>query len=209
MGVGPDDGGDVAVEVPAEADLLACGLGVHVDEDVVDLALELADDGVGGREGRAPGLEEDVAAQVDHAEPHAVAFDHRVAVAGLGGEVVGRPQDVLVGVQVGPDLLAVVGVVAERDDVDAGREELVGDLRGDPETGGRVLPVGHHEGRCVLLAEPGKEAEQSLAAEAPDDVADEEDPGGRVSHRPTVAAFGSCGQRPSPSPTGPAPPSRP
>jgi len=38
--VGADDPGHAPVEEPAHADLLAGRLGVEVDEDVVDLALE-------------------------------------------------------------------------------------------------------------------------------------------------------------------------
>ncbi len=40
--VRPDDGGDAAVQVPAHRDLLARGLGVHVDEDLVAAGLRRA-----------------------------------------------------------------------------------------------------------------------------------------------------------------------
>ena len=50
--VGADDGGHAAVEVPAERDLLARRLGVHVDEHVVG-AGDLAQRVVDRHEGRA------------------------------------------------------------------------------------------------------------------------------------------------------------
>ena len=81
MGVGAHDGGHAAVEEPAHPDLLARRLGVHVDEDVVDLALELAEHGVDLDERGAPGAQVEVAAEVDHPEAHAVALDDRPAAA--------------------------------------------------------------------------------------------------------------------------------
>jgi hypothetical protein len=51
-------------------------------------------------------------------------------------------------------------VVAERDRVDAGGEQLVGDLRGDADAAGDVLAVDDNERRCVALAQRGQEAKQ-------------------------------------------------
>ena len=56
-------------------------------------------------------------------------------------------------VEVGVDLAVAVGVVAERDHVDAGREQLVGDLRRDPDAAGGVLAVDDDEVRRVALAQ--------------------------------------------------------
>jgi len=180
--VGADDGRDAAVEVPAQADLLAGRLGVHVDEDVVDLALEAAEDRVDLDERRAAGAEVEVPREVDDPEAHTVALHDGEAVARLRAEVVGRPQDPLLVVEVRVDLLAVIGVVTERDDVDARGEELVGDLRRDPEAAGDVLAVDHDEGRVVALAQRGEEPQQRPAAEPAHEVADEEDGRGRVRH---------------------------
>ena len=89
--------------------------------------------------------------EVDHAEAHAVALDDAAAVAGLRREVVRRPHDRgRLRVEVRVDLMAMVGVVAERDDVDAGGEQLVGDLRRDAQAAGGVLAVDHDEGRLVV-----------------------------------------------------------
>jgi len=180
--VGADDGRDAAVEIPAQADLLARRLGVHVDEDVVDLPLEAAEDRVDLDECRAAGAEVEVPREVDDPEAHAAALHDREAVARLRPEIVGRPQDPLLRVEVREDLLAVIGVVSERDDVHARREELVGDLRRDPEAPGDVLGVDDDEGRVVALAQGGEEPQQGPAAESADEVADEEDGRGRVRH---------------------------
>ena len=93
-------------------------------------------------------------------------------------------------VEVGVDLAAVVGVVAERDRVDARREHLVGVLRRDPEAAGGVLAVDDDERRRVALAQDRQAVEQRAPAEAADDVADEQDP--RGARAPRSAASGSA-----------------
>jgi hypothetical protein len=100
-------------------------------------------------------------------------------VAGLGGEVVRRAQDRVVLVEVAEDLAPLVGVVAERDDVHAGGEQLVGDLRGDPQAARGVLAVDHDEGRVVLGTQARQQGQQRPPPEPPDDVADEQDGGRR------------------------------
>jgi len=177
-----DDPRHPPVEVPAQADLLARRLGVHVDEHVVDRALEPVEHRVDLDERRAPGAEVEVARQVDDAEAHPVALDDRVAVAGLRAQVVGRAQDPGLVVEVRVDLLAVIGMVAQRDDVDSGAEQLAGDLRRDPEAAGDVLAVDDDERGRVALAQPGEQREQRPAPEAADEIADEENGRGRIGH---------------------------
>src|SRR4051794_20676297 len=70
-----------------------------------------------------------------------------------------------------------VGVVAERDDVGAGLEQLVGMLRRDPDAAGGVLPVHDHEVGAELRAEVAEHAADHTPAGGPDDIADEEDRG--------------------------------
>ena len=60
-----------AVEVPAHADLLARGLGVHVDQHVVDLATQLGEDRRPRRRPNRPAFRYKVAREVDDAEPPA------------------------------------------------------------------------------------------------------------------------------------------
>ena len=69
VGVGADDRGDAAVEVPAHRHLLARHLGVEVDEEGVGLAFQAVEDGVDLGERRAGGLELHLAAKVDHRHP--------------------------------------------------------------------------------------------------------------------------------------------
>jgi len=180
------DGGHAAVEMPAQRDLLACGLGVEVDEHVVRATLELAEGGVDLRERRPSGAQEDVAAEVDDAEPDALAVHDTGAVSRLVSQVVVGAQDLDVVVEIAVDLLAVIGVVAERNDVDAGGEELVGDLRRDPQPPGCVLAVDDDERRLVAFAQPGQQPEQRALAKRSDDVADEENARGLFRHGPVL-----------------------
>ena len=62
---------------------------MHVDEDVVDVA-ELAERDLDLGERRAPGAQVEVAAEVDHAEAHAVALDHAHPAARLAAQEVRR-----------------------------------------------------------------------------------------------------------------------
>jgi hypothetical protein len=155
---------------------------VEVDEHVVAAAGERREDGVYLGEGVATGAQEDVALEVDHAQAHAAALHDARAVAGLGGQEVRGAQDPVVIVEVADDLGAVVGVVAQRDDVDAGREQLVGDLRRDPEPARYVLAVDDHERVAVRLAQPWQQREQGAAAQTPDQVADEQQGRGGSGH---------------------------
>jgi len=120
--VGAHDGRHPTVEVPAHRDLLGRRLGVHVHEDVINIA-QFAQSDLDLGEGRASGTQVEVSAQVHDAEPHTVALDHANAVTGLRAQEVGRTHDPRLGVQVGVDLAAVVGVIAERDRIDAGLEQ--------------------------------------------------------------------------------------
>jgi len=180
--VRPDHGAHAAVEEPAEPDLLACRLGVHVDEHVVDVAVEVGEHRLDLDERGAPGAQVQVARQVDHPEAYALVLHDAPSAAGLGAQVVGRAHDALLLVEVVVDLPPVVGVVAQRDRVDAGAEQLVGDLRGDAEAAGHVLAVDDDERRAVALAQPRQQREQRPATEPADEVADEEDGRGGVGH---------------------------
>ena len=70
-------------------------------------------------------------------------------------------------------LLLVEGVVAERDDVGAGAEQVLEDGLGDAEAAGRVLAVDHHEIELVALAQPGQLVDHGLPARPADHVTQE------------------------------------
>ena len=90
--------------------------------------------------------------QVDHAEAQAdgVLDDHEAA-AGVAVVLVGAADDRLAAVEVRVDLAVAVGVVAERDHVDAEFEDLVGGLRIDAHAAGGVLAVDDDEVGIVLF----------------------------------------------------------
>jgi len=173
--VGADDGRHAAIEVPAHGDLLAGRLGVHVDEHVVGLAAQLLQDLVDLQKRHAARAQEDVAAEIDHPEPHAVVLDHDPAAPWLGAQVVRRPDDRVGSVQVRVDVTTMERVIAQRDDVRPGGEQLVGDLRRDAEPARGVLRVDHEERRFVVGTQLRQEAEQRAATEPADHIAHEED----------------------------------
>ena len=73
-------------------------------------------------------------------------------------------------------------MVAERDHVDAGVEQLVGELGGDPDAARDVLPVDDEEVESDLVPERRQQAEQRPFSEAADDIADEQDRAGLLAH---------------------------
>ena len=152
----------LAVEVPAERDLLARRLRVHVDEHVLgvgDLAQRLVDRREGGAAGRMKRLPD----EVDDPERGPVALDDAVPRPGWVRQVVRRADDVAALVQVGPDLAVAIGVVAERDDVGARAEQLLRQLGRDPDPAGDVLAVDHDEVERELLAQPAAAARAAPA----------------------------------------------
>src|SRR4051794_15929249 len=181
VGVRAHDAGDAAVEQPAHGDLLAGRLGVEVQGDVG--GVEALDDRLRLGEGGAPAGQEDVARQVDDGEAQAVALDDRHARAGVRAQVVVRAQQPRLAIEVGEDLAAVVGVVAQGDHVDAGAEQLVGGLRGDPHPARAVLAVDHDEGRLVALAQHRQQVQEDLSTRPADQVAHEKDRCCRAHHR--------------------------
>jgi len=173
--VGPDAGEHAPVQVPAERDLLAGDLRVHVDQHGVRLAAELRQQGVGLGERRPHRLEEDLAGQVDHSQPQPVRLDHGVAAPRAALGEVGRPHDAGLLVEVAVHLAVAVGVVAERDCVDAEREQLLRGLARDADSARGVLAVDDHEVGLVLLHQLREHGGERPAADPGDDVAYEQE----------------------------------
>jgi len=134
--VGAEHGCDPPVKVPAHGDLLARHLGVEVDDHGVGLAVEALEDRVDRRERRARHPELHSAAQVDHRDAPAPDLDHGVAAPRIAVWVVGRPDHAVGAIQVLVDLAVLVDVVAGRDHVRAGGEQLVGGSLGDAQPAG-------------------------------------------------------------------------
>jgi len=155
VGVRTDDRRDPTVQVPTHRDLFAGRLGMHVDQHVIDAPGEPLELRVGLGKRRAARLQMQVPGKVDDAQANAVALDHAGAPPGLAGEEVRRPHDARVLVQIRVDLAVAVGVVAERDHVDAQPEQLVRRSRRDSHSPGHVLAVCDDEVQSVALAQFG------------------------------------------------------
>ncbi len=67
-------------------------------------------------------------------------------------------------------LLLVEGVIAERDGIGAGLDQLLHDRLGDAEAAGRVLAVDDDEIERIAAAQAGQRVDHSLAAGAADDI---------------------------------------
>ena len=176
VGVGPEDRRDAAVEPRGEGDLLARRLGVDVDHDHGRGLGRLVDERVDGLPHAVRGVEEERAQQVDHRDARAVAgLDDAETAPGSVVLHVRGPEDDGRRRQIGADLVAAPGVVAERDRVGARREQNLGEPRGDPHPVRDVLAVDDAQVDLVALTEAGEQALERIAAGPADDVADEED----------------------------------
>jgi hypothetical protein len=98
-----------------------------------------------------------------------------VASARARRPVIRGPDDAVGTVEVRIDVPVAVDVVAGRDHVDAGVEDLASGLLGDPEPPGGVLAVGDHQVGVEALAQLGHREGEAVAARPAADVADEED----------------------------------
>lgn len=155
MGVGAENGGDTAVEVPTEGYLFTGGFGVDVDED--DLGggafCNLDEEVVGLSKGIVAGRHKDATLQVDDRESLTITeFALVEAKAGSAVGVVGGAKDAtapLVRVRghrhVLEDLFFVPDVVAGGDDMGSHVEEIFGEGRGDSEASRGVFAVDDQE----------------------------------------------------------------
>jgi len=184
VGVGAEDGGDAAVEVPAEGGFFAGGFGVEVEEDDfgVGVALDHDEELVGFTEGVVGGGHEDAALHVHDGVLGAVAELTLVeSEAGCAVREVGGAEDAAaasVGVggdrHVFDDLFFVPDVVAGGDDVGAEVEEFFGDGGCDAEAAGGVFAVDDKEIDGVSFEDVGEVLAYDVAAGRSEDVADEE-----------------------------------
>ena len=89
------------------------------------------------------------------------------------GRIVERPDQPRLAHDVGQRLLLVPGVVAERQAVGAGVEQLARRGLGDAEAGGGVLGVDDDELQAQAPAQAGQVVGEAVAARAADHVAEE------------------------------------
>src|SRR5216683_4433489 len=181
VGVGAEDGGDAAVEVPAEGYFFAGGFAVEVEED--DLGFDLAEELVGLAEGVIAGGHEDAALEV-HDGVGLAGGQLALVEAEAGGAdgIVGGAEDAAaadVGVgghgHVLKDLFLIPDVVAGGDDVGAKVEELLRDGGGDAEAAGGVLAIDDEEVDGVGVEDVGQVFADDVPAGGAEDIADEKD----------------------------------
>ncbi len=102
------------------------------------------------------------------------ALNRPAPLPGRAGRIVDRPQQPLLALDEDQRLLLVAGVVAERDDVGAGAEQVLEDGLGDAEAAGGVLAVDGDEVELVAGAQLGQLLDHGLAAGAAYHIAEEQ-----------------------------------
>jgi hypothetical protein len=181
VGVGAEESGDAAVEVPAESYFFAGGFAVEIEED--DLCGDLSEELVGLAEGVVAGGHEDAALEVHDRVGLAVGkFALVDAEAGGADGIVGGAEDTAaadVGVfgdgYVLEDLALVPDVIAGGDDVSTEIEELFCDGRGDAKAASGVFSVDDEEVDGVGFKDVREVFADDVAAGGAKDIADKKD----------------------------------
>ena len=107
-----------------------------------------------GREGIVEGVHEEAAHHVDDQDAAArMGLDQVGAAPGRAGRIVRRPQQPGLALDEDERLALVPGMVAERDRVGAGGEDLVADRLRDAEAAGGVLAVDDDAVEAPALAQ--------------------------------------------------------
>ena len=173
----PIDRRHAAVQQPPHRDLLAGRLGVEVEDHDRSLASRLLGQLEGDVERADRGVEEQLAQQVDNGHLRAVGGRRRRHAAprrAVG--VVGRADDARLRPQVRVDLALPERVVAQRDQVDPGGQQPVGQPAGDahPSAAFSALAM------TMSISRSARRRGQPLLDHAPagrrEDVCDEQDP---------------------------------
>jgi len=118
---------DPSVEITTESKLFAGGFGVNVEQGDIIATVLAFKNAVDSIKGRGEWIEINSAADVDAKHSPTVHITDGVAHAGSVGGVVGGADDaMLVGIEIGINILHAKGVVAKRDEVNARIEERFG-----------------------------------------------------------------------------------
>jgi hypothetical protein len=137
-------------------------------------------------------VQEEGAEDVDHGQARTVrSRNDPEASPGRERRRVRRSQDAVGRVEVRRDLGAAERVVPERDRVDSGREQAVGESRRDPDPVGDVLRVRDADVDLEVRAQRRQTLLERLPAGGPDDVGDEQNAQGaqtlKTRYGPSVA----------------------
>ena len=121
-------------------------------------------------------VHENAAHDIEHQHAGAVAsLADGDAAARRAGRKIDRPDHARLPFDEDQGLALVPGVVAERDDVRAGVQDVVGNRLGDAEAARRVLAIDHDEVEPPAFAQGGKLLRDHIAAWSADDIAEEKE----------------------------------
>lgn len=155
MRVRPHDGAHATVQVPAQALFFRSRLGVEIHDDYRRLLAHLLHGCEADGERAVDRCHEGASLQAQDAD--ALAFFRLADVDARPRNSLGvivRAQEARLPRQIGDDRLFVPDVVAGGEDVDAGSQQLVRDLRRDAEACGGVFDVGDAEVDVVVPEDP-------------------------------------------------------
>ena len=178
VSVGADDEADATITEMSHRLLLACRLGVDVDDDRIGGLLERTCRKLALDRGKRiiERVHEDAAHGVDDQDARAVlGFDQRDPTAGRAGGEVDRTKQLGRAFDENQRLLLVPGMIAAGNRVGAGVDELLVDRLGDTEAAGGILAIHRDEIEPPVPHQPGQALEQHGAPAASHDVADEQD----------------------------------
>src|ERR1700691_2418673 len=155
--------------------LFACRLGVHVDDNRICVPAKLARGQFVIDRGKrmVEWIHKDAAHGVDHERVAAVlGWNERGAAAWSPRWIVDRTNEFRCSLDEDQRFFLFPGVIAERDGVGAGFEQLFIDGFGNAEAAGRVLAVDDNEIELPLANERWQPRGNDVSATTPDDIAD-------------------------------------
>src|SRR5215218_9202872 len=191
--VGPEHGLRPPIEIMAERQLLARGLGVRIDEHEVDaLFLQLGDGPVRGLEGRhLRPLYEHASQHVGDAHGYASGPEEAPSRPGVFLSEVGGTHHPAVLFEELPVAFSVKSVISQGQKVGDGEQGRAALARDPAPRGRRVLGVGNDGVEVQLFAQPRHEVEGGGASRGPDHVPDEEQPEAQSSSLTALGRYSS------------------
>ena len=161
-----------AIEVIPHRHFFAGGLGVHLDDDDIRLLLQRGQYLIDRRIRAVGRLHENTADQRNHADCGAFGgLIDREILARRTWRKIGRANDIVGTFKRRNDVPLAIGMVAERNQVDAVFEQLVIDLRRQARAARRVLRVGDHAVDAAFLDKRQELVGQYAPARPSDNIA--------------------------------------
>lgn len=181
MGVGADDEARAPVEGMAHGLLLGRGFGVEVHDRGLHAARPaqpvLRQFGLHGAEGVVEQFHEEPAHRLHHqGAPAARHVHHHRPAAGRARRVVQGADHARFLLEVGDDLLAVPGVIAQRQHIRPGGKQRARHLGRQAEAVRGVLRIHHHEVEREVAPQARQGRPHRVAPRPPHDIPEKEDP---------------------------------